>query len=244
MTAKETINITCNDNCSKPQQLENQYRSLIAKFSHEIRNPLTLISSSLQLVEKECPQVTESSLWPQIKEDLQDTISLLKNLSALGGSSHINRLPVSVFGFLSKIAASFASLALERSVSFTTDFDASIRHAVIKADETKLKEAITNILLNAADAVSENRRQGSITLSAKIVENQLIIHIKDNGPGIRTEYLDHLFDPFVTHKANGTGLGLSIVKNIITQHGGTVSVDTSTASGESFTDFCISLNLT
>jgi signal transduction histidine kinase len=69
----------------------------------------------------------------------------------------------------------------------------------------------------------------------------LHIHVRDNGPGIPEEYRDTLFDPFVTHKLHGTGLGLSIVKNIMVQHGGTITVSTCTAQPDTCTDFCLTL---
>lgn len=245
MIAKNTITTYCSNDCPQLNQLKDQYQCLISKFSHEIRNPLTLIYSSIQLVEQDCPSVTESDLWPQIKQDIQDTIHLLQDVSTWNKSTKLNRTPVSVFHFLSKIAGSAAPLMKERGISFITNFDSSTENAEFFSDELKLKEVITNLLLNAADAVmenhSKNRLQGEITLSAEIIENQLIICVKDNGPGICDEYLSSLFEPFVTHKPQGTGLGLAIAKSIVEQHNGTISVSTCAQKPETFTEFSLKL---
>lgn len=235
--------IHCSDNCSKLIQLDSHYHSLISKFSHEIRNPLTLIYSSLQLIEKDCPAVLSSDLWSQVKQDIQDTLSLLKDLSTLNGNAHIHKVSVPASDFLSGIAASFSSFMREREITFTAEFDTCPADTMIFADELKLKEAITNLLLNAADAVLENHAHRNIVFSAEIIQNRLHIHVKDNGPGIPAEYLDNLFAPFVTHKSNGTGLGLAVTESIVNLHEGQISVDTSTDEKTSFTDFCLQIPL-
>lgn len=211
----------------------------ISKFSHEIRNPLTLIYSSLQLLEKECPAVGESTLWPQIMQDMLDVIHLLKEMSSSFGT--LTKAEVTIFEVLSETAASFVPASKLRNIQFTTEISDKLSTVVITADRSKLREALMNLLLNAADAVSELPRPGKITLSA-VSENDVIsIHIKDNGPGIPSERLSTLFDSFVTYKANGTGLGLGITKAIIEQHGGSISVDTCTKEPETYTDFCLKL---
>lgn len=112
---------------------------------------------------------------------------------------------------------------------------------MINCDELKLREALINLLINAADAVVSGNSAPQILLQAEYTEKHLHIHVKDNGPGIPDIYLPTLFDPFVTHKKGGTGLGLNIVKNIVERHHGTVTVTASCIPGHSGTDFCISI---
>ena len=230
------------DNCIKLSELDSQYRTLISKISHEIRNPLTLIYSSVQLLEKQQPAVTASFLWPQIKQDIQDTIRLLQDISILNRNNLTQRQSFSVSALLEGISYSFHSLMQEKGISLETKLDPGFHSRLVSGDEILLKEGIANLLMNSADALSSCSGSGQILLSAAADGDQLVIHVRDNGPGIPQDYLPTLFDPFVTHKSGGTGLGLSIAKNAAIQHSGTLTVQTSTDSN-SYTDFCLSLPL-
>lgn len=221
-------------------------QEVLSRLSHEIRNPLTLISSSLQLLEADCPCVLQSDLWPQIQKDLQSVFRLLSDLSSLNSPHTLRLSSVSAESFLSAAAASFRPMALSRNISFSIDLTAlTISPVTLDCDEIKLREAILNLLINAADAVSSDtqNRMPQILLQANLSDHSLQIHIKDNGPGIPENYLPTLFDPFVTHKSGGTGLGLYIVKTIAEQHRGTVTVNTCCMPEHSGTDFCIVLPL-
>lgn len=204
----------CELECEKIIQQKIESKNLLSKFSHEIRNPLTLISSSLQLLEKEYPQLQSAALWPQVKQDLDDILALLQDMSSLNNIDVIRRSYFTAESFLAEIKNSCASLMQERSVNFSIKSDHSLRTAKIFADKYKLREAIVNLLLNAADAVSMLKSEKTISLSCTSDETYIRFYIKDNGPGIPAEYMNTLFDPFVTHKTHGTGLGLGIVKNV------------------------------
>lgn len=237
------------DNCIKLKDLDNQYRTMISKITHEIRNPLTLIYSSVQFLEQEQPIVTDTTLLPQIKSDIQDTIRLLKDISMLNRTMVSQQTNLSISELLEGISASFFSLAREKSIDFLADLDESIQNQTLSGDEVKLREALLNLLLNAADALTDCPYSGKIILTAAVSDDRLVIHVRDNGPGIPHEYLATLFEPFVTHKTGGTGLGLSIAQNAAIQHGGALTVDTCCAATyntseirrESYTDFCFSV---
>lgn len=216
----------------------------ISRFSHELRNPLTLIRGSLQLLEKECPAVRESDLWKQIRKDMDDVIQLLNDMSAPFGSYRIT--PVRFTDFFSEISASFAPSMKTRGICFVTELSDELSGTVINVDRQKLRQAVTNLLVNAADAVSGQATSGRITLYAVADRQELCVHVRDNGPGIPQEYLPDLFEPFVTHKSNGTGLGLGIARRIARQHGGSLTVDSCCAlagAHDSYTDFCLRLPL-
>ncbi len=135
----------------------------ISRFSHELRNPLTLIYSSLQLLEKECPSVRESALWGQIQKDMRDVIQLLKDMSAPFSSYQMT--PIDPVEFLTELSASFLPSMRMRGIDFTTDFSAELSGVRILADRQKLRQAITNLIVNAADAVSQHG-ESEITVPA------------------------------------------------------------------------------
>ncbi len=124
-------------------------------LSHELRNPLTLIYSSLQLLEMECPAVRESGLWAQIRQDMLDTIQLLRSMTASFGS--LEQGAVSVPDFVEGMAASFRPAARMRQISFDAEVSGELSGAVLTADVRKLREAVTNLLVNALDAADPAR---------------------------------------------------------------------------------------
>jgi signal transduction histidine kinase len=92
-----------------------------------------------------------------------------------------------------------------------------------------------NLLTNAAQAVS-GRDDARITIVTKGDNNMVTVEIRDNGPGIPTEVLPRIWDPFFTTKdvGEGTGLGLSIVHELVERHGGTIEVETKLGEGTGF----------
>lgn len=228
------------DQCSQIEELKQQHQYFVSHLSHEVRNPLTLISSSLQLLEKECPSVKDSSLWTQIREDVDFTICLLQDISSLNNAAKLTLTEFNAGEFLSSLAVSIGSYMEQRNICFSIHLNDSISLVSLHGDRRKLQEALTNLLINAADAVCDPAcsHLRTINLTAEYFDKNLHIHVKDNGPGIPDTYLSTLFDPFITHKSTGTGLGLSIVKRVAELHGGSVSVETSCDTDYSYTDFC------
>jgi len=100
-------------------------------------------------------------------------------------------------------------------------------------DPKKIERALLNLALNACDAVAD--RRGKIFFEILSTQDNFEIRISDNGPGIPFAIRNNLFDPFVSAgKPNGTGLGLAIVSKIVSDHGGTVSVESTSDRGTTF----------
>jgi signal transduction histidine kinase len=92
---------------------------------------------------------------------------------------------------------------------------------IVICDSQKMQIVFSNIILNAIQAIGENK--GTINIRAKKKQNAVEIKIEDSGPGIASNVYDKIFDPLVTTKQEGTGLGLASCKSIIEQHKGTIS---------------------
>ena len=213
------------------QLLEN-YHTSISTISHEIRNPLTLISSSLQVMEMQHPEVKEFSNWHTTLDDIHFICSLLDDLSTLNNSRKIRPTVFNIGKLIKNVVVSFViSLDAEDS---DIDFSSSVDPAIgdFTGDKIKLEQVLLNLLKNAKEAVDED---GSIFLSAKKMGDSIVISCKDDGCGIPDEYMDTLFEPFVTHKTNGTGLGLSLCKGIVEAHQGTICVHSEEGKGTEFT---------
>jgi two-component system NtrC family sensor kinase len=97
---------------------------------------------------------------------------------------------------------------------------------MVPADESKLRRVFSNLSANAIDALHDHKVQGAwVKITAHVVDKEIVIEVRDNGPGIPSEIQRTLFDPFVTkRKHQGTGLGLAIVKQYVVAHGGSIEV--------------------
>lgn len=202
---------------------------MFSKLSHEIRNPLTSLHSSVQFIESQHPEVRDFKYWANLSGDIKYIQSLLDDFSNFSKSDTLNYTTFSLRTLLEEVSLSFAASISDSEVEYTSRIDPSIDE--ITADRTKLQEVLRNLLQNAYDAAYPDK---TIYLSAFKRENELFLSIRDTGCGMTEEQLQNIFEPFVTYKKKGTGLGLAITKKIITAHGGNISVKSSPNEGTIF----------
>lgn len=219
-----------NENRVLIQKLLSSQEEAISTISHEIRNPLTLIYSTLQLLESRHPEIISDRYWRSMREDIEYMKQLLEELSSLNHSASLSCSTFSFREFMELIVLSFASSCTDNSIEFTSFLSPTLPS--INADRTKLKEVFLNILRNAAEAVEYS---GTIRLDALVKDHHIAVQIADSGCGISSEQQEKIFQPFVTYKSGGTGLGLAIAHRVIEAHGGQISVKSMIGKGTIFT---------
>lgn len=220
--------------CVLIQHLLEDHRMELSRISHEIRNPVTLINSFLQLTQAHHPEVTAFHTWAPLLENMEFLKQLLEELSDYNNSRRLHKEMVSLSRFLASLADTCQPSLLPVQIAY--EKLSPIPPASF--DKLRLQAALLNLIRNAGEALSGNPN-GRITLRLSFDGDFFHLDVANNGPQIPPEHMDHLFDPFITHKKDGTGLGLSIVKNIAQAHGGTVCV----SSDESETCFTLRLPL-
>jgi two-component system cell cycle sensor histidine kinase/response regulator CckA len=154
---------------------------------------------------------------------------------------------------LAGVVEEAAQLGVQNSnVQLNFNFQADAWHT--EADSQQIRQVITNLVRNAAQAIGE--RGGMIELRLEnqaelgggsappIPTNFVCLTVSDNGPGIPHDFLPHIFEPFYTTKARGTGLGLAITHNIVKRHGGFVRVKSGLGAGTTFEVFLPALEPT
>lgn len=211
--------------------MNEQNQLQLSMVSHEIRNPVTLINSFLQLLVSTHPEIKSYNYWSEITENMHFLRALLENLSAYNNSQKLDREEVSVLSILKTVIASTAPSLSEKNISIHLKKEGAIPPFLI--DRNRLQQVFLNLIRNSSEALCESGGKIIICLTADV--NEVTIQVQDNGPGIPDEYLETLFDFFVTHKKNGTGLGLAISKNIIEAHGGTIEASVPEEGGSIFT---------
>lgn len=216
-------------------KLLESHRMEVSAISHEIRNPLTLVYSTLQIIETQHPEVREFRHWNSMHQDIEYMTHLLEELSSYNNSEKLSLARINTVTFLKALVLSFASSILDTDIEFTSRIAPEMPS--IMADPVKLKQTILNLLGNARDAVLScpDTESPIICLNAELSNHSISISISDNGPGIDSNDIPFIFDPFVTHKKNGTGLGLAITKRIIAAHCGSIQVRSVPGKGTVFT---------
>ena len=204
-------------------------------LAHEVRNPLNSIALQLSILERRVAPL-ETGLSGELKELLGIIREEVKRLDNLVGDflqfSRTNRLPyspASVDSLLDEVVrllrpeARAAGVTLKRQQAGPSIPD-------LRIDVERIKQVVINLVQNAIEAMPGG---GSAVLESGLVDGRARIVVRDTGPGL-PEGLD-VFQLFVTTKARGTGLGLSIAQQIVLEHGGEISADSSPGQGAAFT---------
>lgn len=214
------------------QMLLNHER-IIGTISHEIRNPLALISSSLQLLACNYPNVVDYSHWHSTITEVDYMKFLMDDLLSLNKATRANCVQIDMHKFSHQVVSSFIPSLKDTNITFTSSIPTLV--PFVYGDALKLHEVFINLLRNAKESISDigkiHLSVSQETISSTIY---LVATITDTGCGIPPEKIDTIFDTFVTTKSNGTGLGLSISRNIIENHMGSLNVQSAIGIGSTF----------
>lgn len=202
----------------------------VAKITHEIRNPLTLINSSLQLIESMHPEVKDFQFWSQTLEDVTYVNQLLEDLAAYSDTRRFFMCEVDLKEVICSLKESLKPYAEMNQKHFTVHMPAQLPS--VFGNPLKLKQAFLNLLKNAFESTGKD---GCVSLSIRKYLDQIIIRISDDGCGMSQETIETLFKPFSSHKSYGTGLGLAITEKIIQAHYGGIEVSSILGRGTTFT---------
>lgn len=207
-------------------------------LAHEIKNPLSGIRGSAQLLEQEIPEA-ERDLTRLICEETDRICALVDQMEVFSVNKPIIPEEVNIHLVLEHVRK-LAQNGFGQHVTFRENYDPSIPPA--RGDKGQLIQVFLNLVKNAVEAVPKKSGKVTITTafrhgvrvmmvgseagSKERMDLPLEICVIDNGTGIADDLRPYLFDPFVTTKSSGTGLGLPLVAKIIGDHGGIIECDT------------------
>jgi two-component system nitrogen regulation sensor histidine kinase NtrY len=208
-------------------QRKAAWADVARRIAHEIKNPLTPIQLSAERLKRRFAKEIKSD--PETFALCADTI--IRHVGDIGRMvdefSAFARMPQPVIrpedvGLIAREAWVLQKTA-RPGIVWTTDIPP--RGPIAPCDRRMLRQALTNLLQNAADAVAMREGAGHIDLSVVATDREVHISVTDDGVGLPVEERSRLTEPYVTHKPKGTGLGLAIVKKIMEEHGGRLSLD-------------------
>ena len=219
---------------NKYKQQKQEFHFTLSKFSHEIRNPLALISSELQMMAGSHPEVRDFSEWNDILDNIDHIRCLLDELSGYQNAERISLTETDFILCLDSILNSFRPTLNYLGITLKTCIPCS--HPPLNLDRTKIRQAFLNLLRNAQESI-QNPHTGVIQVTASAVPGGFSVSIRDNGCGMTASQMEKIFCPFVTYKPGGTGLGLAVTRQIIEAHHGTLTVTSTPGKGSCFTVF-------
>jgi signal transduction histidine kinase len=224
------------------QASDRTRRLLFADVSHELMTPLTAMRGYLETLSMRAlsldPETRDRYLsivsdeTRRLEHIVHDLLDLAR-MEGRGDSLDLQDVPIEdLFG---RVAARHERDASLKGVALTTNIAPGAE--IVSGDPLRLEQALQNL---TANALRHTPSGGEIELRAESGAGELVITVRDTGPGIPAEHLAHIFDRFYKidparpGKTSGSGLGLSIVKAIVERHGGTTTVSSQPGQGTRF----------
>lgn len=238
---KEQIE-TLRNRAEELQRADGRKNLFLSTVSHELRNPLTPLANALQLIRAIRP-ADESLQYPirlieRQVEFIRRLVDDLLDVTRISiGTVQLELEAIDLRDVVGRAIESTRSLILQRRHRLIPHFlDVPL---IVNADSDRLEQVFVNLLTNAAKYTPEG---GEIEIRASMGQTEAWVHFRDNGIGIPTETLPHIFELFTRGETaaeqakEGLGIGLSLVKQLVELHGGSVQVRSEgRAKGSEFT---------
>ncbi len=197
-------------------------------ISHEIRNPLAVISNATRLI-KTLVRPTDKKVVKQfdiIESEIRQANSIINEVLGYARTRELILSTVDVNSYLHELVQSFPA---QPGIVFKEELAAeSVR---IKVDAEEIKQTLRNLISNAVEAMPMG---GTVTVGSTVGKRLVCLYVADTGSGITDEIRSQMFSPFFTTKARGTGLGLAVVRKAISRHQGKLFIKSRLGQGTCF----------
>ncbi len=197
-------------------------------ISHEIRNPLAVISNATRLIKtieppKDAKLIKQFSI---IEAEIKQANSIISEVLGFARSREMILSTIDLNSYLHDLLLSFPASG---GIHLQEELDPET--ARLKIDAEEIKQALRNLISNACEAM---QGQGTVTLGSRVGKKAVCIYVADQGPGVPGELREKIFSPFFTTKARGTGLGLAVVRKAVSRHKGKMFIHNRAGGGAIF----------
>jgi signal transduction histidine kinase len=207
---------------------------MVASVSHEIKNPLGIVRSTAEILNKRLKDQAPSS--KHLSEIIIAETGRLDNIVREFLDFARPQMPQFTRGLINDLIEKIVEFMQhdfsKKNITVEKDLDSTLKP--MNMDQNLLYRAFLNLFVNAVQAMPDGGTLSITTFLSKDEKNKVIIMIKDTGIGISKEKLALIFTPFYTDKNRGSGLGLAIAQNIIEEHNGTITVESEEGEGATF----------
>lgn len=214
---------------------------MAAGIAHEINNPLAVIGEKAgwmrDLLEEESFRESENfneyvKSLDKIEDHVERARKITHNMLGFARRMEPRLDDVDINSVLNQTLDLLENHARINNIEIQKDLQAGL--PIIASNQSQLQQVFLNLINNAIDAIVKD---GRIDIASRQLDSNIVVHIKDNGPGIPEEYRNRIFDPFFTTKqaGKGTGLGLSVSYSIIEKLGGHITFESAPLKGCTFT---------
>lgn len=203
-------------------------KSMVLELVHEVRNPLTLIKSTVQMAQLKVKDL-DSKYCDNISKEVDRINRILEEFVTLARSQKY-RESINLATIMREVCHLLEGESQFRNITITQQ----IAHGEIWIDgyPDQFKQVLLNLARNGIEAM---QKDGSLTFVLKVLPGNIAqIQISDTGTGITPDVMEHVFDAYFTTKKEGTGLGLAICKRIVQEHNGDIFVKNNADSGCTF----------
>ncbi|WP_291398237.1 PAS domain-containing sensor histidine kinase [Devosia sp.] len=216
----------------------NELGEMASTLAHELNQPLASIANYVQGCALMLDQVGEEyavkmrgALTEAAKQALRAG-EIIRHLREFVTHGNTEKQPEDV----KRLVEEAGTLALigSRQGGVRSTFDFGSGDTRVLVDRVQIQQVLTNLMRNAVEAMKDSEVK-ELSVSTRKEGHSVVVQVADTGPGIDDDLAAHLFQPFVTTKANGMGIGLSISRRIIASHGGAITVARNDRGGATFT---------
>jgi len=202
---------------------------ITATVSHELRNPLGTLVSSVEVLRRYLDQSSTQARGEleRIQRNVWRCVRIIEDLLEFSRKNEVTLTPIAIAGWIEHQLAEQQGLD---GVRVRLDLAPGV---IVRADNERLRQALVNVLQNAIQAIEARQPTGGgeLAISTRVEGDALVLSLTDNGCGMSPEVSARMFDPLFSTKAFGVGLGMPLVKRIVEQHGGRVTVDSEPERG-------------
>lgn len=229
----------------KLRSLDKAKSRFFANISHEFRTPLTLILGPLEDLQDGLHGDLSNSGARHVNTAIRNGRRLLRLVNQLldvsrleSGKIELQAQELDLVEFVERLGQAFVPMAEHKRVDFRVELPGG--PLLVYFDPEQFEKVLANLLGNAFKFTPEDGVV-LVTLSEDATGGQVVLSVRDNGPGVAPEHLPHLFERFYqadassTRRQPGTGIGLALVKNLVELHHGTIEVESHVGLGTTFT---------
>jgi signal transduction histidine kinase len=227
---------------SERDRLDRMKDEFVLTASHELRSPLTSVQGFAELLMMDRDSLTQRQVETVeiILDNCRHLVRLLNDLLDLArsdaGRLAIRPRPTRLASLVEEVVRTMRAQTDASEQTLTEEIEPNM--PLVEVEPDRIRQILVNLVTNAHEYSPE---RASIQVTARVADGGVEISVTDNGPGIPSAQMEHIFERFVrgdaglTQRVGGTGLGLAISKSLVELHGGTIAVDSEVDRGSTFT---------